>query len=112
MNARSAISRGEGRSMTTDLWTRGADEVGAAVAASRSWSKLPPTTQREVSDALAKIARFLEAPGAPTARQLAPDLSSLRAGSGTAPAAPQPGAPSSTAPAPAPANASGGAAPA
>jgi hypothetical protein len=86
------VSRNE-RAMT-DLRDHRVNDVGAALAASTAFGQLAPAEQRDVSEAFAKVARYL-APaegGASFARQLAPDLSSLRSGgSAPAPSAPATG---------------------
>ena len=49
--------------MTTDIWSRRVDDVGSALVASKAYTQLPAAEQRDVSDAFAKVARYLAVPG-------------------------------------------------
>lgn len=78
-----------------------------ALTRSPAFRSLDPQARRDVTQALAKIASFLETnPQGPLARQLGPDLSALRAGNQGASAPPpsmsSPGVPPPATPAPQP----------
>ncbi|WP_394826333.1 hypothetical protein [Pendulispora albinea] len=94
--------------MITDPFSRNVDgtddmasvanaaNVNGALRASSAFAQLEPEAQRELAESFAKIAGYLGAPHgrSAAARQLAPDLSSLRRdGGGQAPAQAPTGAP-------------------
>ena len=65
--------------MTTDIWSRRVDDVGDALIASKAYNQLPAAEQRDVSDAFAKVARYLAIPGdvGTLSRQLAPAMRAI-----------------------------------
>ena len=87
-----------------------AGAVERAVYASPSFGQLDDVTRSDIAQSLAAVTRYLRSDpvshglGDPMARQLAPDLSSLRRGDSSVPAPP----PAETRSAPAPSNGSGG----